>query len=66
MIEAVFLGLAMALVIEGLVLALAPRRLEDLIEMIAQIPFETRRNIGLICVGLGVVGVGVVRALFGA
>lgn len=65
MLEAILLGLAMALVIEGLVLALAPRRLEDLIAMISEVPFETRRMIGLICVGLGVVGVGVVRALFG-
>jgi hypothetical protein len=65
MLEAILLGLAMALVIEGLVLALAPRRLEDLMAMISQIPFETRRMIGLICVGLGVVAVGVVRVVFG-
>lgn len=65
MLEAILLGLAMALVIEGLVLALAPSRLEDLITMISQIPHQTRRMIGLICVGLGVVAVGAVQMAFG-
>lgn len=49
------LGLGLVLVIEGLVLALAPSRLEDVLEAIRSIPPETRRMIGLGAVALGVV-----------
>ena len=49
------LGLGMVLVIEGLVLALAPSRLEDLLRLMSQIPVETRRLIGLAAVSLGAV-----------
>lgn len=49
------LGLGMALVIEGLVFALAPSRLEDLLRAITQIPVETRRLIGLGAMTLGAV-----------
>jgi uncharacterized protein YjeT (DUF2065 family) len=48
------LGLGLVLVIEGLVLALAPSRLEDVLEAIRSIPPETRRMIGLGAVALGV------------
>ena len=49
------LGLGMVLVIEVLVFALAPSRLEDLLRLISQIPVETRRLIGLAAVSLGAV-----------
>ena len=49
------LGLGMVLVIEGLVFALAPSRLEDLLRLMSQIPVETRRLIGLAAVTLGAV-----------
>ncbi|WP_297614717.1 DUF2065 domain-containing protein [uncultured Roseicyclus sp.] len=49
------LGLGMVLVIEGLVFALAPSRLEDLLRLMSQIPVETRRLIGLAAVSLGAV-----------
>ncbi|MDG3040673.1 DUF2065 domain-containing protein [Roseicyclus marinus] len=49
------LGLGMVLVIEGLVFALAPSRLEDLLKLMNQIPVETRRLIGLAAVTLGAV-----------
>lgn len=49
------LGLGMALVIEGLVFALAPSRLEDLLRAMAQIPVETRRLIGLGAMTVGAV-----------
>ena len=57
-----FTGLGLAAVIEGLVLALAPRRLEDALAMIAQIPPETRRLVGLGVIALGVVIVALARA----
>ncbi|MEQ8368089.1 MAG: DUF2065 domain-containing protein [Roseicyclus sp.] len=49
------LGLGMVLVIEGLVFALAPSRLDDLLRLMNQIPLETRRLIGLAAVVVGAV-----------
>ncbi len=49
------LGLGMVLVIEGLVFALAPSRLEDLLKLMQSIPVETRRLIGLGAMTLGAV-----------
>ncbi|NKX43665.1 DUF2065 family protein [Roseicyclus persicicus] len=49
------LGIGMVLVIEGLVFALAPSRLDDLLKLMNQIPVETRRLIGLAAVTLGAV-----------
>jgi uncharacterized protein YjeT (DUF2065 family) len=45
----------MVLVIEGLVFALAPSRLEDLLRLLASIPVETRRLIGFAAIALGAV-----------
>ena len=47
------LGLGLVLVIEGLVFALAPSRLEDVLEMLRRMPIEARRVIGLGAVTLG-------------
>ena len=55
MIEAVLLGLGLVAIIEGLVLALAPSRLRDVLEMIERMEPEQRRTIGLTVVALGVV-----------
>jgi hypothetical protein len=52
---AILLGVGMVLVIEGLVFALAPSRLDDLLRLMAQIPPETRRLIGLVAVAMGAV-----------
>ncbi len=48
------LGLGLVLVIEGLVFALAPNRLEELLEAMKQMPIDTRRMLGLGAVALGV------------
>ena len=48
------LGLGLVLVFEGLVFALAPSRLEELVKLISEIPIETRRAIGLVAVAGGV------------
>jgi len=48
------LGLGLVLVIEGLVFALAPSRLDELVEMMAKLSREQRRRIGLVAVALGV------------
>lgn len=55
MIEALLLGLGLVAIIEGLVLALAPSRLRDVLEMIERMEPEQRRTIGLTVVALGVV-----------
>ncbi len=52
---AILMGFGMVLVIEGLVFALAPSRLEDLMRALAQVPEETRRLIGLSAVATGAV-----------
>ena len=49
------LGLGMVLVVEGLVFALTPSRLDDLLRLMNQIPVETRRLIGLAAMTLGAV-----------
>lgn len=48
------LGLGLVLLIEGLVFALAPSRLEDLLEALRQMPVEARRLIGLAAMAAGV------------
>ncbi|MXQ07969.1 DUF2065 family protein [Alphaproteobacteria bacterium GH1-50] len=57
------LGIGLVLVFEGLVFALAPSRLEELIKVIAETPIETRRAIGLAAVALGVLLVWVSGAI---
>lgn len=51
----VLLAIGLVLVAEGLVFALAPSRLEDLVKAIAQIPFETRRLLGLAAIAGGII-----------
>ena len=48
------LGLGLVLVIEGLVFALAPSRLDEIVEIMANLTPEQRRSIGLVAVALGV------------
>jgi uncharacterized protein YjeT (DUF2065 family) len=52
---ALLLGFGMVLVIEGLAFALAPRRMEELLRVLAEVPLETRRMIGLSGVACGVI-----------
>lgn len=53
--ELVLLGLGLVLVFEGLVLALLPNRLEELIRFIAELPIETRRAYGLGAMAIGII-----------
>ena len=61
MISDLLTGLGLVAVIEGLVLALAPLRFEDILEMLRQMPVQTRRNLGLGAVALGVLMVWIAR-----
>ncbi len=59
----IVLAVGLVLVVEGLVFALAPSRLEELAQIIARIPIERRRMIGLVALAAGVVLVCVARSL---
>jgi uncharacterized protein len=48
------LGFGLVLVIEGLVFALAPSRIDSILEMMASLSHEQRRIIGLVAVAAGV------------
>lgn len=47
------LAIGLVLSLEGLVLALAPSRIDELLELIRRMPVETRRNLGLAALALG-------------
>lgn len=59
----VLLALGLVLTVEGLVIALAPKRLEDIVMLLVRIPVEQRRMIGLGALALGVVLVWLARSL---
>jgi uncharacterized protein YjeT (DUF2065 family) len=54
LISEIVLALGLVAVIEGLALALAPRRWEELLRTLAAMPADTRRLIGVLLVALGV------------
>ncbi len=58
-------GLGLVLVIEGLVLALAPSRIEEMLATIAALSRDQRRMLGLVAVAAGVGLVALVRAFGG-
>ena len=61
----VYLAIGLVLCVEGLALALAPLRMEDLLRHLAEMPPERRRMFGLGARALGVVLVWAARALGG-
>ena len=58
-------GLGLVFVVEGLVLALAPLRLEQLLQALAGLSRDQRRMLGLVTVALGV-GLVLLARHFGA
>ncbi len=61
----ILLAIGLVLCVEGLVFALAPSRLEDLLEVLRRLPLDTRRNIGLGALALGVLLVWLSRGMTG-
>jgi len=51
----ILLGVGLVLMIEGLVYALAPSLVEDLLEALRQLPIDQRRVVGFLALALGVV-----------
>lgn len=62
MIPHLLLGVGLVAVVEGLVLALAPRRIEDALAAIARLTPEQRRLLGLVAIALGIALVWAARA----
>ncbi len=56
-------ALGLVLVIEGLVYALAPSLVENLLEALKEMSLQSRRNFGLVAVALGVGLVWLARVL---
>lgn len=50
----IVLALGLVLAVEGLVLALAPRRIEDALRLLASLGLDQRRMIGLGALAFGV------------
>ncbi len=50
---------------EGLVFALLPRRIDDIVELMRRLPFDTRRLIGLTAGSVGLLLIFVARNLGG-
>jgi uncharacterized protein YjeT (DUF2065 family) len=63
MMHDLLLGFGLVAVIEGLVLALAPLRFEDLLKAMGELSHDQRRFLGVVVVALGVVLVWVAKVL---
>jgi uncharacterized protein YjeT (DUF2065 family) len=50
----VLFGLGAVVIVEGLVLALAPSRLREMLELIDRLDIDRRRTLGLLAVTVGV------------
>lgn len=59
----VLLAIGLVLAVEGLVLALAPRRIEDALRLLLTLAEEQRRMIGLAALALGVALVWLARGI---
>lgn len=59
----IFLAIGLVLVVEGLALALAPSRIEDILAFFAQLSRDQRRFMGLVAVAIGVALVALARQL---
>ncbi len=63
MIATLLLAVALVLIVEGLVLALAPSRIEEALAFLASLAPDTRRLIGLAALALGVFVLALARSL---
>lgn len=63
MIANILLAIGLVCIIEGLVYALAPSLVEELLEALRKLPIETRRTFGFLVIILGVCLLFAARAL---
>ncbi|MCV2868236.1 DUF2065 family protein [Defluviimonas sp. WL0002] len=57
------LGIGLVLLLEGLAFALAPSRIEEVLDLLRRLPAETRRNIGIAAATLGLALIWLARHL---
>jgi hypothetical protein len=62
MIDDILLGLGLVAIVEGLVLALAPSRLREVLELIERLDVDRRRLLGLLAVTAGIALIWFARA----
>lgn len=55
-------AIGIVLVVEGLVFALAPRRIEQAMAMLSLLPVDARRYLGLVTLAVGVAMIALVGA----
>ena len=65
MIGQIIIAIGIVLAVEGLVLALAPKRIEEVLALIMRLPVEQRRIMGLVSLALGVAIIWIVKAISG-
>ena len=58
-----FWAIGIVLIVEGLALALAPLRLEDVLRFLASLERDQRRTIGLVAIGFGALAIWGARLL---
>lgn len=63
MIETILLALGLVLILEGLVYALAPSLIEELLKALQSLSIAQRRQIGILVLALGVVLIVMARQL---
>ena len=63
MIAVALLAIGLVLIVEGLVYALAPSLIEELLDTLRALPLETRRVMGLVALAVGVVVVWLAKSL---
>lgn len=61
----ILLAVGLVLVVEGLVFALAPSRLDEVLEMLRKMPSDTRRILGLSALAVGVLMIWISRLIGG-
>ena len=65
MIEFICLAIGLVLIVEGLVWALAPSLVEQLLETLRALPENARRQIGALSVVLGLILLWIAQAVWG-
>ena len=63
MIAVALLAIGLVLIVEGLVYALAPSLIEELLDTLRALPLETRRVMGLLALAAGVAVVWLAKLL---
>lgn len=58
-----FLALGLVLIVEGLAIALAPSRLEEVVELLARLSRDRRRLLGLGALAVGILLVWLARRM---